>query len=115
MRVQFWPIRKAVNSPDCHSGDDRGSTGIGRRSQVRILYPLLYGGLAQRIEQRYYFSFPIFAPLALAVERRTVNPKVAGSNPARCVSYATIAQLAEHVICNLGVVGSIPTCSLHLG
>lgn len=29
----IWPIRKAANSPACHAGDDRGSTGIGRTTR----------------------------------------------------------------------------------
>lgn len=45
----YWPIRKAANSPACHAGDDRGSTGIGRTSR---------GGAAAASNGRRFESFP---------------------------------------------------------
>ena len=61
----------------------------------------------------------IDSPIAQSVERRTVNPQVAGSSPARGAMYinvdAGVAQLVEHLTCNQGVASSNPAAGTSYG
>ena len=53
----------------------------------------------------------IYALVAQSVEQGTENPRVGGSIPPQGTSPAGVAQLAEQLICNQQVVGSIPITS----
>ena len=60
-----------------------------------------------------------YALVAQSVERWTENPYVGGSIPPQGTTYflsgsAGVAQLAEQLICNQQVVGSIPITSSKL-
>ena len=50
----------------------------------------------------------LYASVAQSVEQGTENPCVGGSIPPRGTNRAGVAQLAEQLICNQQVVGSIP-------
>ena len=53
----------------------------------------------------------LYASVAQSVEQGTENPCVGGSIPPRGTNRAGVAQLAEQLICNQQVVGSIPITS----
>lgn len=85
-----------VRAPACHAGGRRFEPVWGRQIFLKRLSALN-------------------ALVAQMVERWTENPYVGGSIPPQGTTltggFAGVAQLAEQLICNQQVVGSIPITS----